>query len=320
MLRESNKEKNMPALASIFNNHSQATTNQFATWTDIKEMVLNPRSFDKELSNKHQPCPSCGGTDRYRFDDKQGSGSYICGQCGAGSGINLLMISTGMDFGSACNAIGNFLMLDPQDRNQIAAPIRKYIPPLTTGRKDNRMNKEKAAAWIAKTRHSPINELTMRHNFAPGDLMLTNSDTAIVKIYRDGEIVNAAAIALDGRIAFAADKFTFGGYSICGNKEGKSVFLCADWIDSWITATATGCKVICCWSPFNFADVAAEYKSDKPLYLALNNDFDEMACAESAGLKCIVPDAGSIRENHSFSKKLHSVSDLLDQFDIDIGN
>jgi len=30
---------------------------------------------DAELSDRHQPCPRCGGTDRYRFDDKDGSGS-----------------------------------------------------------------------------------------------------------------------------------------------------------------------------------------------------------------------------------------------------
>jgi putative DNA primase/helicase len=40
------------------------------------------------LTNKHGPCPICRkGRDRFRFDDRDGSGSYICSQCGAGSGI-----------------------------------------------------------------------------------------------------------------------------------------------------------------------------------------------------------------------------------------
>ena len=26
---------------------------------------------------KHGPCPMCGSSDRYRFDDKGGSGSYL---------------------------------------------------------------------------------------------------------------------------------------------------------------------------------------------------------------------------------------------------
>lgn len=34
---------------------------------------------------KHAPCPGCGGRDRFRFDDKDGGGSFICGQGGAGA-------------------------------------------------------------------------------------------------------------------------------------------------------------------------------------------------------------------------------------------
>ena len=42
------------------------------------------------LTNNHGPCPICGGKDRYRFDNKDGSGSYYCHQCGPGSGVILL--------------------------------------------------------------------------------------------------------------------------------------------------------------------------------------------------------------------------------------
>ncbi len=40
---------------------------------------------------KHQPCPVCpGGKDRFRFDDKDGNGTYFCNQCGAGNGWTLI--------------------------------------------------------------------------------------------------------------------------------------------------------------------------------------------------------------------------------------
>ena len=38
---------------------------------------------------RHGPCPSCGGSDRFRFDDG-GRGSFICNQCGAGDGLDLI--------------------------------------------------------------------------------------------------------------------------------------------------------------------------------------------------------------------------------------
>ena len=35
------------------------------------------------LSGKHRPCPLCkSGKDRFRFDDKEGTGSFFCSQCG----------------------------------------------------------------------------------------------------------------------------------------------------------------------------------------------------------------------------------------------
>lgn len=53
---------------------------------------------DSHLRNKHGPCPVCGGSDRFRFDDKDGSGSWYCNQCGSGSGFDLLKLFTGRDF------------------------------------------------------------------------------------------------------------------------------------------------------------------------------------------------------------------------------
>lgn len=53
---------------------------------------------ERFLRDKHGPCPMCGGVDRYRWDNKGGSGSYICGQCGAGNGFDLAMNVLGSSF------------------------------------------------------------------------------------------------------------------------------------------------------------------------------------------------------------------------------
>ncbi len=50
------------------------------------------------LNGRHGPCPLCGGKDRFRFDNKQGDGTWICNQCGAGNGIDLLMKIRNWDF------------------------------------------------------------------------------------------------------------------------------------------------------------------------------------------------------------------------------
>jgi putative DNA primase/helicase len=57
------------------------------------------------LSNKHGPCPICAGTDRYRFDDKAGRGTWICSHCGSGDGFKLLQQVLGWSFSEAARQV-----------------------------------------------------------------------------------------------------------------------------------------------------------------------------------------------------------------------
>lgn len=57
------------------------------------------------LSGQHCPCPMCGGTDRFRFDDREGLGTWICSRCGAGDGPALLMRVVGLDFKGAAEFV-----------------------------------------------------------------------------------------------------------------------------------------------------------------------------------------------------------------------
>jgi len=52
--------------------------------------ILSNFIDSKLLDGKHRPCPICGGKNRFRFDDTEGVGNYICSHCGAGTGIHLL--------------------------------------------------------------------------------------------------------------------------------------------------------------------------------------------------------------------------------------
>ena len=79
-------------------------------WPDLLAQLggLTP----EQLTNKHQPCPLCGGKDRYRFDDQDGSGSWFCNQCGGkdqsgggGTGMDLLMRHQGWSYPETCRHI-----------------------------------------------------------------------------------------------------------------------------------------------------------------------------------------------------------------------
>lgn len=60
---------------------------------------------DKFLRRRHGPCPFCGGSDRFRFDDKDGSGSFFCSQCGSGAGMEFVMRHLGGSFKEAAASV-----------------------------------------------------------------------------------------------------------------------------------------------------------------------------------------------------------------------
>ncbi|RZI40112.1 zinc-binding protein [Herbaspirillum sp. HC18] len=64
-------------------------------WTDL----LRSLGVDEKILNKrNQPCPLCGGHDRFQYTDKYGEGNYHCRGCGPGGGLKLLQGVQGWDF------------------------------------------------------------------------------------------------------------------------------------------------------------------------------------------------------------------------------
>lgn len=64
-------------------------------WTRL----LRTLGVDEKILNKrNQPCPLCGGHDRFQYTDKYGDGNYHCRGCGPGGGLKLLQAVRGWDF------------------------------------------------------------------------------------------------------------------------------------------------------------------------------------------------------------------------------
>ncbi|MBF0140802.1 MAG: hypothetical protein HQL74_11050 [Magnetococcales bacterium] len=78
------------------------------------------------------PCPSCGGTDRFHFTNKGGSGSYVCRGCGGGNdGFSLvakiLKLDPKKDFPKAVKIVAEFLGIEtsPPDSFNQKTPMNK---------------------------------------------------------------------------------------------------------------------------------------------------------------------------------------------------
>lgn len=78
------------------------TDQAIGRWDSMLVQLGIAREF---LKDSHGPCPVCGGKDRFRYDNKDGRGTYFCSQCGPGDGIDLLIKYHGWDFKTAAQEI-----------------------------------------------------------------------------------------------------------------------------------------------------------------------------------------------------------------------
>lgn len=76
--------------------------------------------------NAHGPCPFCGGTDRFRFDDKYECGDWICNVCTESKshdGFELIQKVTGMPFREVLEGVASAVGM--QVETQITEQQRK---------------------------------------------------------------------------------------------------------------------------------------------------------------------------------------------------
>lgn len=74
-----------------------------------KGILMHLGVEEKCLTGRHAPCPLCGGSDRFRFDNKEQRGTWICNSCGAGDGMKLAIEYTGRPFADVASEIDGLL-------------------------------------------------------------------------------------------------------------------------------------------------------------------------------------------------------------------
>jgi putative DNA primase/helicase len=87
---------------------------------------------DQHLTGRHGPCPGCGGKDRFRFDDRDGRGTWICGGGGnpqAGDGFGLLRHVHGWTAGEALHAVADHLGISGGGTTSATPPKRPAPRP-----------------------------------------------------------------------------------------------------------------------------------------------------------------------------------------------
>jgi putative DNA primase/helicase len=125
--------------------------------------ILLQMGIEREhLTGNHAPCPLCGGQDRFRFDNKNGNGSYICNQCGAGTGMQLLQRVKGWDFATAAAEVDKVLgnvqadqvkpAMDEERRKGLLRALWKASKPITADDLAGRYLASRGCHWCEDMR------------------------------------------------------------------------------------------------------------------------------------------------------------------------
>lgn len=136
------------------------------------------------IKNRHQACPVCGGADRFRFDDKEGRGTWFCNQCGAGDGLKLVEKVLGLSAGEAAKQV-----------NAVTGSLSPVAPAVIAAAEAETDASRKAAAELAaklteKTRPATGNAYLTRKGFSDREcLTLTTSHKTGGVSYRAGDMV-----------------------------------------------------------------------------------------------------------------------------------
>lgn len=225
------------------------------------------------LKNHHQPCPVCGGKDRFRFDDQEGRGTWFCNHCGAGDGLTLVSKVLDVNISEAAVRVNNLTGNLPPVGQEILASTHaekeagQKEAALQALRLLDKSRQRTGNTYLSGKGFSdyPCRELTSIHktggvSFRPGDL--------IVPLYAGGELVNLQLINANGSKCFLK-----GGQvkAACHLIEGMAKPAKRLWIaEGYVTALTvhrlTGENVMVAFSSVNFLSLASHARSEYPGY------------------------------------------------------
>ncbi|WP_025119867.1 MULTISPECIES: primase-helicase zinc-binding domain-containing protein [unclassified Serratia (in: enterobacteria)] len=276
--------------------------------------------------SREQPCPVCGGKDRFRFDNQQGRGTWFCNQCGGGDGLSLVEKALAVTTKEAANKVAGVL------GNTSHAPL-----PVQDSQQDKTQARQQAAeqarqllaaavpqagnAYLTRKGWPDVDTLTLQGKplrvggitYQPGDLLLPLTNAA-------GEVVNVQLINTAG------DKRTLAGGQVkdaCHSLPGPDhavIWLTEGYATGLTVHQLTGESVCIALSANNLPALAQQLRAQYPdalLLLAADNDENGTGqtrateAAQLTGTKLALPPvAGDWNDLYQQQGKLPTLAQL----------
>nr|WP_265177543.1 primase-helicase zinc-binding domain-containing protein [Aeromonas veronii] len=279
---------------------------------------------------KHGPCPACGGKDRFRMDDKEGRGTFICSQCGAGDGLDLVAKAIRLQLKEAAELIAPLVGLsgeglDPAERERIHRQLQDKAEQERKRAEQQRKKAARRAADIMQDCQQGVSPYlegkglqgvqvnVSQHVIAVGE-MTFSPGSLVVPLYADfgAQLVNVQLIDDQGSKSYLAGGQKAGA---CHRIPGSAlVAICEGYATGLSIHKATGATVYCAMDAGNLLAVANMVRgADDPLQpcraiICADNDAKtkgnpgkakaEQAAAAIGALVAIPPEAGDWNDYH----------------------
>ncbi|EPG6281779.1 primase-like DNA-binding domain-containing protein [Citrobacter freundii] len=260
----------------------------------------------KVIKNRHQACPICGGdacSDRFRFDDLEGRGTWYCNRCGSGDGLRLVEKVFGVNPSEAArkvNAVtGNLPPVAPEviaAAEAATSADRKAAVALAV-RLMEKIRPATGNAYLTRKGFPAQECLTLTAMHKTGGVTFRTGDV-VVPLYDDtGALVNLQLINADGlKRTLKGGQVKGACHIIEGKKQaGKRLWIAEGYATALTVHHLTGETVMVALSSVNLLSLASLARHKYPacqIVLAadrdLNGDGQSKAAAAADACEGIV--------------------------------
>ncbi|BAN98310.1 hypothetical protein E05_35440 [Plautia stali symbiont] len=245
----------------------------------------------KVTKNRHMPCPVCGGTDRFRFDDQEGRGTWFCNQCGAGDGMDLVQKALGVRLTGAAervNALTGNLPPADESANFVAEAgdndVARAAAATLAQQLVNAAQEISGNAYLSRRGWPEQRSLTLAKPQSDLIVLLQDMAGALVNV----QLINAEGVKRTlkgGQVKGACHVLSSAG------NNAKRIWLAEGFATGLTVHNLTGDEVWVALSSANLlslAGLAREKRPSLPLVIAADRDLsgDDQRKAAQAAAAC----------------------------------
>lgn len=255
--------------------------------------VLAGLSIDvPDSSRRHAPCPACGGTDRFRFDDN-GRGSFICNQCGAGDGLDLIKKVNNCDTTEAAQLAADVLGIDYRAAQTDPTAASQRTEQLEADRQQREQERQQQAAEDAEQRRATFARLYagMRQSVTQGESdylqskgltgfnypVMSDGSLLLPLVDESGAVVAAQTITPQGDKRLLTGSAKRGAYHAVNAPEQPQAVIIAEGLATTLSVhlMRPDALTVCAIDAGNLLPVAIQMRQQHPqtqIIIAADND------------------------------------------------